>query len=135
MKKTRLTALKRTKSNSHSTISFTITITQIRVSNTRLAQAASGCAPSVDVLPIFDVKQQSVRNPARMGEPASSRFSYNNKRLGCSKWRVTETRSFNEDGKAQFQVKRVVLLKAALRCLRSKFVIFPPPEEFDGSVI
>ncbi|KOX74935.1 hypothetical protein WN51_13496 [Melipona quadrifasciata] len=42
-------------------------IPQIRVSNTRLAQAASGCAPSVDVLPIFDVKQQSVRNPARMG--------------------------------------------------------------------
>ncbi|KOX69153.1 hypothetical protein WN51_06306 [Melipona quadrifasciata] len=41
-------------------------IPQIRVSNTRLAQAASGCAPSVDVLPIFDVKQQSVRNPARM---------------------------------------------------------------------
>ncbi|KOX68296.1 hypothetical protein WN51_07036 [Melipona quadrifasciata] len=45
-------------------------IPQIRVSNTRLAQAASGCAPSVDVLPIFDVKQQSVRNPARMGGPA-----------------------------------------------------------------
>ncbi|KOX70100.1 hypothetical protein WN51_04840 [Melipona quadrifasciata] len=43
-------------------------IPQIRVSNTRLAQAASGCAPSVDVLPIFDVKQQSVRNPARMGD-------------------------------------------------------------------
>ncbi|KOX75866.1 hypothetical protein WN51_13350 [Melipona quadrifasciata] len=42
-------------------------ISQIRVSNTRLVQAASGCAPSVDVLPIFDVKQQSVRNPARMG--------------------------------------------------------------------
>ncbi|KOX78866.1 hypothetical protein WN51_08625 [Melipona quadrifasciata] len=42
-------------------------ISQIRISNTRLAQAASGCAPSVDVLPIFDVKQQSVRNPARMG--------------------------------------------------------------------
>ncbi|KOX68274.1 hypothetical protein WN51_07626 [Melipona quadrifasciata] len=38
-------------------------IPQIRVSN-------SGCAPSVDVLPIFDVKQQSVRNPARMGGPA-----------------------------------------------------------------
>ncbi|KOX76226.1 hypothetical protein WN51_11966 [Melipona quadrifasciata] len=34
-------------------------IPQIRVSNTRLAQAASGCAPSVDVLPIFDVKQQN----------------------------------------------------------------------------
>ncbi|KOX70431.1 hypothetical protein WN51_04834 [Melipona quadrifasciata] len=47
------------------------TIPQIRVSNTRLAQAASGCAPSVDVLPIFDVKQQSVRNPARMGGPTS----------------------------------------------------------------
>ncbi|KOX76773.1 hypothetical protein WN51_11197 [Melipona quadrifasciata] len=29
-------------------------IPQIRVSNTRLAQAASGCAPSVDVLPISD---------------------------------------------------------------------------------
>ncbi|KAK1137900.1 hypothetical protein K0M31_002394 [Melipona bicolor] len=42
-------------------------IPQILVSNTRLAQAASGCAPSVDALPIFDVKQQSVRNPARMG--------------------------------------------------------------------
>ncbi|KOX69131.1 hypothetical protein WN51_06189 [Melipona quadrifasciata] len=38
------------------------------ISNTRLAQAASGCAPSVHVLPIFDVKQQSVRNPARMGD-------------------------------------------------------------------
>ncbi|KOX69215.1 NADH-ubiquinone oxidoreductase chain 5 [Melipona quadrifasciata] len=35
-------------------------IPQIRVSNTRLAQAASGCAPSVDVLPIFDVKQRRV---------------------------------------------------------------------------
>ncbi|KOX77226.1 hypothetical protein WN51_10316 [Melipona quadrifasciata] len=58
-------------------------IPQIRVSNTRLAQAASGCAPSVDVLPIFDVKQQSVRNPARMGANQPSRFSYNNKRLGC----------------------------------------------------
>ncbi|KOX77605.1 hypothetical protein WN51_09270 [Melipona quadrifasciata] len=57
-------------------------IPQIRVSNTRLAQAASGCAPSVDVLPIFDVKQQSVRNPARMGANQPSRFSYNNKRLG-----------------------------------------------------
>ncbi|KOX81319.1 hypothetical protein WN51_12307 [Melipona quadrifasciata] len=45
-------------------------IPQIRVSNTRLAQAASGCAPSVDVLPIFDVKQQTVQNPARMGAPA-----------------------------------------------------------------
>ncbi|KAK1126362.1 hypothetical protein K0M31_005000 [Melipona bicolor] len=43
-------------------------ILQILVSNTRLAQAASGCAPSVDVLPIFDVKQQSVRNPARIGD-------------------------------------------------------------------
>ncbi|KOX69292.1 hypothetical protein WN51_04329 [Melipona quadrifasciata] len=57
-------------------------IPQIRVSNTRLAQAASGCAPSVDVLPIFDVKQQSARNPARMGGTSLSRFSYNNKRLG-----------------------------------------------------
>ncbi|KOX68627.1 hypothetical protein WN51_04113 [Melipona quadrifasciata] len=56
-------------------------ISQIRVSNTRLVQAASGCAPSVDVLPIFDVKQQSVRNPARMGANQPSRFSYN-KRLG-----------------------------------------------------
>ncbi|KOX80316.1 hypothetical protein WN51_08095, partial [Melipona quadrifasciata] len=62
-------------------------IPQIRVSNTRLAQAASGCAPSVDVLPIFDVKQQSVRNPARMGVRTSlSRFSYNNKRLGVVQW-------------------------------------------------
>ncbi|KOX74708.1 hypothetical protein WN51_13143 [Melipona quadrifasciata] len=43
-----------------------------------LAQAASGCAPSVDVLPIFDVKQQSVRNPARMGTNQPSRFSNNN---------------------------------------------------------
>ncbi|KOX81321.1 hypothetical protein WN51_12309 [Melipona quadrifasciata] len=56
-------------------------IPQIRVSNTRLAQAASGCAPSVDVLPIFDIKQQSVRNPARMDANQPSRFSYN-KRLG-----------------------------------------------------
>ncbi|KOX68866.1 hypothetical protein WN51_06264 [Melipona quadrifasciata] len=48
-------------------------IPQIRVSNTRLAsQAASGCAPSVDVLPIFDVKQQSVRNSARMGGAITS---------------------------------------------------------------
>ncbi|KOX80806.1 hypothetical protein WN51_03868 [Melipona quadrifasciata] len=57
-------------------------IPQIRVSNTRLAQAASGCAPSVDVLPIFDVKQHSVRNPARRwvaNQP--SRFNYN-KHLG-----------------------------------------------------
>ncbi|KOX68169.1 Polypeptide N-acetylgalactosaminyltransferase 2 [Melipona quadrifasciata] len=60
-------------------------IPQIRVSNTRLAQAASGCAPSVDVLPIFDVKQQSMRNSARMGANQPSRlFSYNNKRLGIS---------------------------------------------------
>ncbi|KOX71820.1 hypothetical protein WN51_03631 [Melipona quadrifasciata] len=59
-------------------------IPQVRVSNTRLAQAASGCAPSVDVLPIFDVKQQSVRNPARMGANQPSRFSYNNKRLGTT---------------------------------------------------
>ncbi|KOX68362.1 hypothetical protein WN51_07126 [Melipona quadrifasciata] len=57
-------------------------IPQVRVSNTRLAEAASGYAPSVDVLPIFDVKQQSVRNPARMGaNQPTSRFSYNNKRL------------------------------------------------------
>ncbi|KOX71901.1 hypothetical protein WN51_03046 [Melipona quadrifasciata] len=49
-------------------------ILQIRVSNTRLAQAASGCAPSVDVLPIFDVKQQSVRNPARDGWGPTSPF-------------------------------------------------------------
>ncbi|KOX81021.1 hypothetical protein WN51_05708 [Melipona quadrifasciata] len=41
-------------------------IPQLRVSNTRLAQAASGCAPSVEVLPISNVKQSSVRNPARM---------------------------------------------------------------------
>ncbi|KOX76173.1 hypothetical protein WN51_11913 [Melipona quadrifasciata] len=50
-----------------STVAQRPRIPQIRVSNTRLAQAASDCAPSVDVLPIFDVKQQSVRNPARMG--------------------------------------------------------------------
>ncbi|KOX78282.1 hypothetical protein WN51_07688 [Melipona quadrifasciata] len=31
-----------------------------------------GCAPSVEVLPIFDVKQQSVRNPVRMGGPYTS---------------------------------------------------------------
>ncbi|KOX67735.1 hypothetical protein WN51_08730 [Melipona quadrifasciata] len=35
-------------------------ISQIRVSNTRLAQAASGCAPSVDVLLIFDVLSSRV---------------------------------------------------------------------------
>ncbi|KOX79238.1 hypothetical protein WN51_07240 [Melipona quadrifasciata] len=50
-------------------------IPQIRVSNARLARAASGCAPSVDVLPIFDVKQQSVRNPARMGGQPSACLS------------------------------------------------------------
>ncbi|KOX78702.1 hypothetical protein WN51_07563 [Melipona quadrifasciata] len=33
-------------------------IPQLRVSNTRLAQAASGCAPSAEVLPISDVKQK-----------------------------------------------------------------------------
>ncbi|KOX80140.1 hypothetical protein WN51_08316 [Melipona quadrifasciata] len=57
-------------------------IPQIRVSNTRLAQAASDCAPSVDVLPIFDVKQQSVRNPARMGANHSLVGVSYNKRLG-----------------------------------------------------
>ncbi|KOX75265.1 hypothetical protein WN51_13306 [Melipona quadrifasciata] len=31
--------------------------------------AASGCAPSVDVLPIFDVKQQSGGTPLGMGGP------------------------------------------------------------------
>ncbi|KOX68181.1 hypothetical protein WN51_06075 [Melipona quadrifasciata] len=36
-------------------------IPRLRVSNTRLAQAASGCAPSVEVLPISDVKQSRVR--------------------------------------------------------------------------
>ncbi|KOX74079.1 hypothetical protein WN51_14159 [Melipona quadrifasciata] len=51
-------------------------IPQIRVSNTRLAQAANGCAPSVDVLPIFDVKQQSVRNPARMGDRPKELVTY-----------------------------------------------------------
>ncbi|KOX74314.1 Fatty acyl-CoA reductase 1 [Melipona quadrifasciata] len=62
-------------------------IPPIRVSNTRLAQAASGCAPSVHVLPIFDVKQQRVRNPARMGATLTAfllGFSYNNKRLGST---------------------------------------------------
>ncbi|KOX70104.1 hypothetical protein WN51_04844 [Melipona quadrifasciata] len=44
------------------------TIPRLRVSNTRLAQAASGCAPSVEVLPISDVKQSSVQNSARMGD-------------------------------------------------------------------
>ncbi|KOX68360.1 hypothetical protein WN51_07124 [Melipona quadrifasciata] len=53
------------------------TIPRIRVSNTRLAQAASGCAPSVDVLPIFDVKQQSVRNPARNGSLRTGNFLCN----------------------------------------------------------
>ncbi|KOX75264.1 hypothetical protein WN51_13305 [Melipona quadrifasciata] len=58
-------------------------IPQIRVSNTRLAQAASGCAPSVDVLPIFDVKQQSGGTPLGMGGPALVGFSLQqHKRLG-----------------------------------------------------
>ncbi|KOX76299.1 5-hydroxytryptamine receptor 1 [Melipona quadrifasciata] len=39
------------------------TIPRLRVSNTRLAQAASGCAPSVEVLPIFDVKQAACGTP------------------------------------------------------------------------
>ncbi|KAK1132836.1 hypothetical protein K0M31_014206 [Melipona bicolor] len=58
------------------------TIPRLRDSNTRLAQAASGCAPSIEVLPIFDVKQNSVRNSARMGGQTSPivGFSYNNKR-------------------------------------------------------
>ncbi|KOX69650.1 hypothetical protein WN51_06536 [Melipona quadrifasciata] len=44
------------------------TIPRLRVSNTRLAQAASGCAPSVEVLPIFDVKQAACgEQPARRG--------------------------------------------------------------------
>ncbi|KOX78646.1 hypothetical protein WN51_07507 [Melipona quadrifasciata] len=52
-------------------------IPQLRVSNTRLAQAASGCAPSAEVLPISDVKQkQSAATPlggntARMHGPSS----------------------------------------------------------------
>ncbi|KOX74071.1 hypothetical protein WN51_14151 [Melipona quadrifasciata] len=65
-------------------------IPQILVSNTRLAQAASGCAPSVDVLPIFDVKQQSMRNPARMGANQSLAGSCNNKRLGSLTYRKYE---------------------------------------------
>ncbi|KOX72367.1 hypothetical protein WN51_01466 [Melipona quadrifasciata] len=43
-------------------------IPRLRVSNTRLAQAASGCAPSVEVLPIFDVKQAACGTPARRGD-------------------------------------------------------------------
>ncbi|KAK1130296.1 hypothetical protein K0M31_018433, partial [Melipona bicolor] len=58
------------------------TIPRLRVSNTRLAQVASGCAPSVEVLPISDVKQNRCGNTARMdGRPALA-GSYNNKRLG-----------------------------------------------------
>ncbi|KOX70236.1 hypothetical protein WN51_05514 [Melipona quadrifasciata] len=57
-------------------------IPRLRVSNTRLAQAASGCAPSVDVLPISDVKQATIRNLARrvLGGwcQQPSRGSYNN---------------------------------------------------------
>ena len=37
----------------------------------RLAQAASDCAPSVEVPAIFDIKQNEMRNTARMGDCAS----------------------------------------------------------------
>ncbi|KAK1129800.1 hypothetical protein K0M31_019509 [Melipona bicolor] len=43
------------------------TIPRLRVSNTQLAQAAGGCAPSVEVLPIFDVKQAACGTPLGMG--------------------------------------------------------------------
>ncbi|KAK1132604.1 hypothetical protein K0M31_013989, partial [Melipona bicolor] len=66
-------------------------IPRLRDSNTRLAQAASGCAPSVEVLPISDVKQAECGtplgwwNPARMvsepGQPLAGVGSYNNKSL------------------------------------------------------
>ncbi|KOX70738.1 hypothetical protein WN51_02162 [Melipona quadrifasciata] len=59
------------------------TIPRLRVSNTRLAQAASDCAPSVEVLPISDVKQKNrCGNTAKMHASTSLAGSYNNKRLG-----------------------------------------------------
>ncbi|KOX71900.1 hypothetical protein WN51_03045 [Melipona quadrifasciata] len=64
------------------------TIPRLRVSNTRLAQAASGCAPSVEVLPISNVAANKAEcgNTAKMHGPSSLAGSYN-KRLGTSrKW-------------------------------------------------
>ncbi|KOX77875.1 hypothetical protein WN51_05761 [Melipona quadrifasciata] len=90
-------------------------IPQIRVSNTRLAQTASGCAPSVDVLPIFDVKQQSVRNPARMGANQPSRFSYN-KRLGFEGLQVNAQR--RRAGKSLFARERKYVNREAYRASR-----------------
>ncbi|KAK1126296.1 hypothetical protein K0M31_004924 [Melipona bicolor] len=48
-------------------------IPRLRVSNTRLAQAASGCAPSVEVLPISDVAANKAEcgNTTRMYGPSS----------------------------------------------------------------
>ncbi|KOX73908.1 hypothetical protein WN51_13986 [Melipona quadrifasciata] len=49
-----------------------------------LAQAASGCAPSVEVLPICDVAANKAKcgNTAKMHGPSSLAGSCNNKRLG-----------------------------------------------------
>ncbi|KOX73913.1 hypothetical protein WN51_13991 [Melipona quadrifasciata] len=54
------------------------TIPRLRVSNTRLAQAASGCAPSVEVLPICDVAANKAKcgNTAKMRAPTSLAGSY-----------------------------------------------------------
>ncbi|KOX73219.1 hypothetical protein WN51_00330 [Melipona quadrifasciata] len=51
---------------------------RLRVSNTRLAQAASGCAPSVEVLPISDVAANKAEcgNTAKMRAPTSLAGSY-----------------------------------------------------------
>ncbi|KOX74040.1 hypothetical protein WN51_14120 [Melipona quadrifasciata] len=62
------------------------TIPRLRVSNTRPAQAASGCAPSVEVLLICDVAANKAEcgNTARRGGcwASLSGGSYNSKRLG-----------------------------------------------------
>ncbi|KOX74075.1 hypothetical protein WN51_14155 [Melipona quadrifasciata] len=95
-------------------------IPQIRVSNTRLAQAASGCAPSVDVLPIFDVKQQSVRNPARMGGTSLSGVysrGLNEGRLAkgvdfvCLKWHPMAMLESEDDARRNLKNLTTLLLK------------------------
>ncbi|KAK1129702.1 hypothetical protein K0M31_019417 [Melipona bicolor] len=57
---------------------------KIQFLNFELAQAASGCAPSVEVLPIFDVKQARVCGTPLgwVTEPNFSADSYNNQASG-----------------------------------------------------
>ncbi|KOX73911.1 hypothetical protein WN51_13989 [Melipona quadrifasciata] len=91
-------------------------IPQLRVSNTDwLAQAASGCALSVEVLPIFDVKESSVRNLARMGASPKRNLKEartERERFSAVQFQILRKRSREKKNvdKRQF-TKRVILEK------------------------